>query len=539
METRNFSGFLAALLMAAVLPLHAIECGTVIGPNVTTSEGPVVGLQVDGVRIFRGIPYAAPPIGELRWKAPQPPPPRERPLNAVCFGPSCPQKPRVNPQTAPQSSADFFGSVGAMDEDCLYLNIWTPEGATAHDLPVFFWIHGGGFQNCSGSQPMTTGENLARRGAVVVTFNYRLSSFGFTAHPALTAESRENTSGNYGMLDMVAALRWVRQNIEAFGGNPDKITIIGQSVGGVSVLALMASPLAEGLFQRAIVHSGPMPEQLRFLRDTNGNLASMESLGLDFAKRLGVEDSADILSALRGRTWKEVLAAAKPPTGAAGGGTLNSIGAYPPFLDDMPSRVFKAGRQTDVPILLGHVRDEGTLFENAVHIDSLERYREVMKRTFGPNTREALEFYPANDAASAKASYIRAQTDGVIAVTRRFARRMAPVQKHTYVFEFARTPAWERKSWLKCFHGSDIAYLFGHFLPGLDYGSEDRRLSAQMMDYWIHFARTGDPNHEGASSWPAYDAQRDPYLVLDSPIRTGQALRSSACDFWDRCVEQE
>jgi para-nitrobenzyl esterase len=270
------------LLVAAASLAFGVQRGDAAAPAAKTSTGPITGEERDGVRSFKGIPFAALPVGELRWKPPQQTPPWTEPRACVEFGPACPQQ-----------GKDLYGPVGEMNEDCLYLNVWTP--ATEDGVgrrPVMFWIHGGGFLFGSGGKPVYDGAELAKRGGVVVvTCNYRLGPFGFLAHPALTAESPQHTSGNYGLLDQIAALQWVQQNIGAFGGDPGCVTIFGQSAGGVSVCALMASPLAKGMFHRAIVHSGSAPGNLH-------DRAAMESLGVEFAKRLGTDD----LKAMRAKS---------------------------------------------------------------------------------------------------------------------------------------------------------------------------------------------------------------------------------------------
>lgn len=402
---------------------------------IRTESGFISGAESDGVRSFKGIPYAAPPVGDLRWKPAQPAAPWDGTRACLTFGPACPQE-----------GKDLYGPVGEMDEDCLYLNVWTPAKNAGAGLPVMFWIHGGGFMFGAGGKACYDGAELARRGGVVVvTCNYRLGPFGFLAHPALTAESPHHASGNYGMMDQVAALRWVQVNIAAFGGDPSCVTIFGQSAGGVSVCALMASPLAQGLFHRAIVHSGSAPANSR-------SLAAMESLGIDFSKRLGADD----LRSMRAKSAAELLAARKIGTGRVGEGTEDHLCVDGWFLPEAPGRAFAAGRQAKVPVMAGTTRDEGRGF--VLGIDAV-------------------------------------------------AQAMAAMQPATYRYEFRRTPGFAAAKNLGCFHGAELPYLFHYFPPVLQFNAEDERLAAEMIGYWSRFARSGNPNGSGAPEWPAYRAK--------------------------------
>lgn len=410
---------------------------------VDTSAGPITGEEQDGVRSFKGIPFAAPPVGELRWKPPQAVEPWATPRACVKFGPACPQR-----------GKDLFGPVGEMSEDCLYLNLWTPAKSAEDKLPVMFWIHGGGFMFGSGGKACYDGAELARRGrVVVVTCNYRLGPFGFLAHPALTAESPNHASGNYGMMDQVAALQWVQKNITEFGGDSGCVTIFGQSAGGVSVCALMASPLAKGFFHRAIVHSGSAPGNLH-------ERAAMEALGEEFARRLGTDD----LKAMRAKSTSEALAAAKKGSGRVGEGTQDHLSIDGYVLPESLRTVFAEGRQHNVPLMAGTTKDEGSLF---------------------------------------------------LAGEKAVIQAMAAIQPKTYSYEFRRTPRYAAAKHLGAFHGVELPYLFHYFLSLFQFTADDERLSEQIIGYWTRFARTGDPNGEGALTWLPYDANSQKVQPLD------------------------
>jgi para-nitrobenzyl esterase len=328
-----------------------------------------------------------------------------------------------------------------------------------------FWIHGGGFMFGTGGKPCYEGSELARRGGVVVvSCNYRLGPLGFLAHPALTAESPQHASGNYGMMDQVAALKWVQQNVAAFGGDPGCVTIVGQSAGGVSVCALMASPLAKGLFHRGIVHSGSAPGNLH-------DRAKMESLGIELAGRLGADD----LKAMRAKSVDELLAAAKKNTGRVGEGTQDQLCIDGYVLPESLRQVFATGRQHNVPRIAGTTKDESPLF-----------------------------------------------LAGVKAVV----QTMAAIQPKTFTYEFRRTPGFAAAKHLGCFHGVELPYLFRYFPPMLQFSAADERLSDLMIGYWSRFARTGDPNGDGVPAWPAYSAATAHVQPLD--VTTQQASAPEA-----------
>ena len=359
--------------------------GTLGRPAV--QGGVISGAQADGVWSYLGIPYAAPPIGELRWRPPQPVESWEGTRSCLRYGPSCPQ------QTSLLETA-LLG-VGRTSEDCLYLNVWTPARSPDEKLPVMVWIHGGSFTSGSGSMPVYAGEKLAGAGdVVVVTINYRLGPFGFLAHPELSKESPRGVSGNYGLLDQIAALKWVRHNIAAFGGDPQRVTAFGESAGAISILDLMASPLAGGLFQRAIVQSGILLEA-GLGSQTGTTLAQAEQAGEAFARRAGVDSSgAAALAAMRGLSADELLAAAGQK-----GDFLTAGLSYKPVVDgyvlpDSATDVFAAGRQLDVPLLIGSNSDEGETFVAQMGSPTPAQYRAYIRAAFGESADAVLALYP-------------------------------------------------------------------------------------------------------------------------------------------------
>ena len=483
------------------------------GAQVKTQSGPVDGTESqDGrVRIFRGIPFATPPVGELRWQPPRPVAPWEGVRKATAFGNRCMQPPIF-------SDMIFRDEVS---EDCLYLNVWTPARTETERLPVMVWIYGGGFQAGSASEPRQDGEKLAGKGVVVVSFNYRLGVFGFLAHPELTRESGHNASGNYGLLDQVAALQWVKANIAAFGGHPGKVTIFGESAGSFAVSALMASPLAQGLFHRAIGQSGA------FFNSGGGalapgTLAASEASGVAFADSLG----APSLSALRAKPPSDVLqAAAKGP----GRWFVPTIDGY--VLPRDVYAIYAEGKQSHVPLLAGWNADEvrsGIVL--AKERPTAARFIERTRKQFGTDADALLKAYPAGSDAEALESAASLGSDLFIAyatwkwlemhrqtggspVYRYRFDRVIPIAPDTKVNGVTATAKD-----IGARHAGEIEYVFGALdsVPNVTWDDADRKLSDLMMSYWSNFARSADPNGPGLPRWPGYDkATGDQLMHLD------------------------
>jgi para-nitrobenzyl esterase len=529
------TGFLlaAALLLASVgfAALATGGCGGSSLERVQLQSGPIVGKQQEGIWSYKGIPYAAPPVGDLRWKPPQPVSPWTEPRACTSFGPACPQ---------PAQSEIPYLAVGATDEDCLYLNVWSPAELAGERLPVMVWIHGGSFETGSGSMAVYGGQNLAAKGVVVVTINYRLGPLGFLALPALSAESGEGVSGNYGLLDQIAALQWVQKNIAGFGGDPTNVTVFGESAGAISILDLLVSPLAEGLFQRAIAQSGILLDH-GFGVSTTGTLKDAEE---------------DVLAQLRAKTPDELLAAA---AAAAGDSSLMQQGlTWKPVADgyllpDLPTKLWVAGKRQSVPLLIGSNADEGNTFLAGLTVSPAE-FEAQMRKIFGDYAAEALALYPVAGAEDITRALSRMLTEVGFASTARFAARSMSTpaslsgatgagataggasagSTSAYLYHFTRVPL---KNPLGAFHGVEIPYVFGN--TGLFSGlgaieQADLDLSDAIMGYWTRFAATGDPNGEGAIPWPEYDARSDEHLELGDTIHQGVLLHKRACDLADR-----
>jgi para-nitrobenzyl esterase len=539
---------LPALVVLVVISGLLTGCGAATLDEVRLDSGPVTGVQeeVDGqdIWIFKGIPYAAPPVGDLRWQPPQPVTPWEDPLPCTAFGPACPQP----------SMFEILDLItldaGREDEDCLYLNVWSPADRAGEDLPVMVWIHGGSFETGSGSMALYDGRYLAARGVVVVTINYRLGALGFLVHPALSAASDEGVSGNYGLLDQIAALRWVRTNIAGFGGDADNVTVFGESAGAMSILTLLVMPEAEGLFRRAIVESGIMLDQ-GYGMPTTATVAQAEAAGEDMARRLGVDPAGDVAAQLRAKTPDELIEAAQQVSNESG--TMERILLWRPVADgrhlpDLPTRLWAAGKQHRVSLLIGSNADEAELFLAGTIVTQAE-FDAYADTIFGGYKDEALMLYPSAAAGDVTHALSRMLTEIGFASTARFAARAMSAASEvgvdgglpgsgtapsTYLYEFTRVPF---SNPMGAFHAVEIPYVFGttrlFSLPGIVQES-DRRLSDVIMGYWTRFAATGDPNGDDAPVWPAYDKETDQHLELGDDIVVGAGLYEKACDLADR-----
>jgi para-nitrobenzyl esterase len=445
----------------------------------------------DRVRTFKGIPYAAPPVGPLRWKPPQPVTPWTGVRSAVDYGPR-PMQSRI-----PRGMV--FHDAGP-SEDCLYLNLWMPEHAQPK-LPVMVWIFGGGFAAGSSSEPRQDAGNLSKKGVLVVNFNYRLRVFGFLAHPDLARESGRDSSGNYGLLDQVAALTWVKRNIAAFGGDPDNVTVFGESAGSFSVSALMASPLARGLFNRAIGESGAFFAPDSRLRTR----AEAEAAGVRFARDLGISS----LGALRAMPAEALLDAAlkRPSTDFR-----PAVDGY--FLPSDCLSIYKAGNQLHVPLLAGWNRDEKRYRDFfGGEEPTLENFVKRAKVLFGARADAFLEVYPATTDAEARRAAQDYEGDLFIGygTWKWLELHRATGGCPVYRYRFDQTlPLPADANWgsePRAPHASEIVYVFQVLSSRkLPWRPEDSEVSDLMASYWTNFARTGDPNGPGLPPWPAYGA---------------------------------
>lgn len=498
-----------SILAAAGISL----CYGSIKDPVRLDSGLIAGTagRDSAVRVYRGIPYAAPPVDTLRWRAPQPAVPWQGVRMAGQFGPICMQS---------RSGRGGAAAPVPMSEDCLYLNVWTAAPAPGARRPVMLWLHPGGFTGGSGSSPATDGESLAKKGVVVVTINYRLGIFGFFSHPELTSESDRRASGNQGLQDQVAALEWVRRNIAAFGGDPKRVTIFGDSAGAMSVGDLMASPQARGLFEHAIAESG---SYIGLSVNPMKTLADAEQDGLQTAEKLGARSLAE----LRAKPAEELLRAAR--------GGFPIVDGW--FLPDDPAAIFAQGRQNDVPLLVGSNKDEGTFFlQPTTAAASLER----VHRRFGDLADTFLKLYPAGSDAEATNSQLAAFRDELGWVMRKWAElQTATGKSKAFLYYFtheppsgAVSPRGGRASGAT--HGAEAQYVFENLLGNRPWTELDRRLADTISSYWVNFASHGNPNGKGLPRWPAFDVRgSDRPMVLGDTVEVGPAPNGSQLAFYE------
>ena len=517
-----------ALRLAVLGTAAALGVAFSAGPSdqVRVTGGLVEGMAAKpaGVRAFLGIPFAAPPTGDLRWKPPQAVVSWNGVRKADHFGARCMQ-------------GNVFGDMvfrdDGMSEDCLYLNVWTPAKSARDRLAVMVWIYGGGFQAGATSEARQDGAVLATKGVVVVSMNYRLGIFGFFSHPDLTKESENHASGNYGLLDQTAALRWVHDNIAAFGGDPGKVTIFGESAGSFSVSAQMASPTAQGLFARAIGESGA------FFGNTLAAkpLGESEGVGTKFA----AAQKAESIAELRAIPADKLLAAARA------GGEFRfgpNIDGY--FLPATALEIYGSGKQSHVPLLAGWNAAEAS-FQVVGSKLTAEKFREQIQKKFPEDAAEVQKLYPSGSDEEAVASGIDLASDQFIVYSTwkwiEMQRKTGGKPAYKYRFDRVRPSPPDAKfngipvSRLGAVHASEIEYVFGMLDSNKNFTwqPEDYKLAELIETYWTNFAKTGDPNGGGAPKWPRNDS-RDDYAVmhLDAGAHSAAETHRDRYEFLDK-----
>jgi len=494
------SRLVPALTLTAVLAFSGMQLarGTPAKDQVKTENGTVEGVSNadQTVRMFKGIPFAAPPVGELRWRAPQSAANWTGVRMADKFGSACLQ-------------TNVFGDIYFRDnqpsEDCLNLSIWIPAKAASGKLPVIVWFYGGGFVAGSNSEPRYDGENLAKKGVIIVSPNYRLGAFGFFAHAELTKESEHHASGNYGLLDQVAALRWVNRNIAAFGGDPENITIAGESAGSFSVCAQMATPLSKGLFQKAIGESGGYSANRR-----DKPLADAEKAGAKFAESL----NATTIAQMRAKPAEEILqAAAKLNRGFDFGPIQDGY-----FFPADTVTIYAKGEQAQVPLLAGWNADEGKMMVLfSPQKPTAKSFSEMAHTRFGERAEQFLKVYPAGtDEEALQSAYALANDDFIVYSTWKWLDTQAKRGKvPVYRYLFEQVPATKPGAMIGPIpatlvgsrHAGEIEYVFQTLKSqeGVPWTEDDFKVSDTMSSYWANFAKNGDPNGAGLPQWPKYD----------------------------------
>ncbi len=508
---RHCSEGLLPLLLAAGL-IGQTGCVAPSETRLASSEQSIVvdapvgtlkGEALDGVTVYRGVPFALAPTGERRWVPPEPFPDWKGVRQAEEFGPAC-----VQPPSRPGSIYQW--DLPSVSEDCLNLNVWVPDGA--EDAPVFVWIHGGSLVTGAGSQSMYDGEKLAREsGLIVVTVNYRLGVLGYLAHPELSEESAQNISGNYGLKDQVAALKWVERNIEAFGGNPDNVTIAGESAGALSVMFLMVSPEARGLFDKAIAESAYMVSMAPLRGSVNGH-PSAESAGLEFQEKA----KADSLAELRDMDAEKLVEIAGK-SGFTPFGVIDDV-----WLTEQMPETFDKGEQAQVPILAGFNEGEiRSLRFLLPPVPDSEDYEAAIRASHGALADRFLDMYPADKP---EVSMLATTRDAMYGWTaERLAASQSAAGHPSYFYFFDHSYPAADKWGLRAFHAMEIPYVFGTLFdvpepwPQAPRTDKERKLMSAMMSYWASFARDGVPSAPGQAEWPSYGEDATGMVFADTP----------------------
>src|SRR5687767_1664923 len=547
----------AAIATPAAMIPEQVKIDTGVVEGVTGTVHPTV-------RIFKGVPFAAPPTGENRWKAPQPAAKWDGVFKANACGPSCiagggpgrgggggrggapgrggaaaaPGAPGAAPAAAPQAAAPPPAPrQPPASEDCLTVNVWTNAANANARRPVMVWIYGGGFTGGSGGQAWYDGEDLAAKGAVIVTMNYRLGSFGFFAHPELAKESGRNASGNYGMMDAIGALQWVKRNISAFGGDPNNVTVAGESAGAIMVGALVGSPQAKGLFNRAITQSGGWMG-LQVARMTPG--AQAQGAGAKAMQTAGINTIAE----LRAKPLVELPAL--PSSGLIVDGYI--------IPEDL-SITFANGRQNDVDIIAGSNKDENTFFGGGgggrggargggadaappAPGAAMDAYIAQAKQRYGDLADTFLKLYPVKSDADVPLMNAAAQNDEIAWNMRQFAALQSKKGKKGYAYFFTRVPLQNgQPSARGATHTAEISYAFNHAYSNgpLEWNDVDRKLADQMSSYWVNFMTKGDPNGSGLPNWPQYkDTTKDRVIVLGDTVQVETAVPTAKLEFFNQ-----
>ena len=512
------------IVLLAMFVMFSAGSGIAQQPSPVKVDGGLLqGKTEDGLTVYKGIPFAAPPVGDLRWRAPQPFSKWEGVKQALEFAPGPIQG--GNPPSG-------------KSEDCLYLNVWTPAKSANDKIPVLVWIYGGGFGAGATSEKNYSGENLAKKGVVLVSIAYRVGQLGFLAHPELSKESPNHVSGNWGLLDMIAGLQWVRKNIAAFGGDPGKVTIFGESAGGIAVSMLCASPLAKGLFHGAISQSGGNfgpPRPTTFPGENQKRLADAERTGQIYL------DSARVSSISELRK----IDAGKLPSGRGLGMSWPIIDGW--VIPDDQYKLYEAGRFNDTPVLVGYNSDEGASFSPP---RTPEAYIEGVKTRYGTFAESLIKAYPAGSGTVAKTARDLARDAAFGWHTWIWARLQSKVGKSkAYYYYFDQHPDYPDSSPRAGYgspHGQDVAYVFKHLdASNPQVTKTDLEISDAMATYWTNFAKHGNPSGEGVPEWPAFSDTNPVVMYFNQtphtgPVPSAESLKSLDAYFaWRRTRDGE
>jgi para-nitrobenzyl esterase len=506
LSLRWFSWMIALALAGGGL-LHT-QTGS-LAPEVTVRTGMLEGVRSSSGAAFLGVPYAAPPVGDLRWEPPEPPRSWFGTRKAVQFSPACPQLP-----------AGWL-PYPVWSEDCLYLNIWTPKLSSQVRLPVIVFFHGG--SNRAGYSQLTPlGPALSSLGVVVVTANYRLGPLGFFAYPGLSAASPQHSSGDYGILDQIQALRWVRENIVNFGGDPHRVTVMGQSSGAFDICLMMASPLARGLFQQAIMESGDCESTLigdiRAPIHLNGITGTGEGDGARLAADLGVADEPDAIEKLRAIPAATILKTWSRHPEIQFDAIVDGR-----VIPDQPAKVFAAGRQAHIPVVVGSNADEASVFGPGPA--TISAYWKYLRADTGARAEQEFRLWPAYADAGVPRQYLKLQNATFAYGAWSMARATSRIREPAYLYLFAWADAGKRAR-LGAYHGEELNFLSNSFPRDWVHIDAQKRFGETLRRYWTNFAKTGQPGGPGLPAWPTYDPRSNQVLELGPRVQLEPASRN-------------
>ncbi|MCZ2481593.1 carboxylesterase family protein [Aquirufa nivalisilvae] len=506
-------------LIAYFFQIQSAFANEPVGLTIKLTSGYIQGKSdKSGIKSFKGIPFAAPPVGNLRWKAPAPVVAWEGVKSCQAFGPSAIQAP---PAPFYMWSEEFLIPKEPINEDCLYLNVWTNAKKTTDKKPVIVWIHGGGFSSGGASVPIYDGEKLAAKGVVYVSINYRVGIFGFFAHPELSKESPMHASGNYGLLDQIAALQWVKSNIAKFGGDPNNVTIAGQSAGSMAVVSLIASPLAKGLFQKAIAESGAglLPRNPLVSKQALVGPKESEEQGKKAMESIGLQN----LDQMRAVPAEELRKKASMRSGVI-------VDGY--FLPESIEVIFNQKKQNKVHLLTGWNEDEGLVMGPYKKADA---FKSDIEKQYEKYASELLKHYPANNDSLAVNSQNRLSRDLVFGAPNFILANLHSDQGHpVYVYRFTRVvPADGEYKKFKAFHTGEVPYALNTLhLVNRPWEKEDLALANTMSSYWVNFAKLGNPNAKGLPIWPAFHAKTLEIIRLDKRVEKSKIPDAASLNFF-------
>ncbi|MCH7959792.1 MAG: carboxylesterase family protein [Candidatus Hydrogenedentes bacterium] len=494
-------------------------------------SGAISGVDAsdDGaVRAYKGIPYAAPPVGDLRWRAPQATIAWDGVRACDDFGAVC-------PQASYGPGAFYPDETQPHSEDCLFLNVWTPANSTDEALPVMFWIHGGAFTRGSGANAAYDGTGLARKGVVLVTINYRLGPLGFLAHPDLTAESEHGVSGNYAILDMIAALEWVKTNIAAFGGDPDRVTIFGESAGSWAVNTLMASPLAKGLFHGAIGESGGLFAPMTHLTEKSHGIRSAEEIGLSFARAVTRDSDKMSIEHLRSLPVEKIMEAFARRNVSMSFRSRPTVDGY--VLPDDIANIFAKGQHNQVPLIVGSNADEGTSLFGSLAPKDQDTYLSRINTQYKNLADEFFAVYTdgADDPAGAWLASMRDQWFTLPMQT--WASHADDSGSPVYRYFFSHVPPIPDSEKYGAYHAAEIPYVFTNLnVTNVQDIPYERAFSELVSDYWVAFATTGSPNRDGLAEWKPFTREGQDYLELGGTAKPGTHLLNAECALMEKLL---